>query len=121
MGALALAQGCGHAAASVGEDGQGGPDCLPVGGAQVFGGLSGGNGLLGVSLALDLLAWMPMLALTGRTRRWEPRRLRLRLFSAATQLVTTGRRRHLGFARHWPWAGTITDAFQRLSALPNPD
>lgn len=25
-----------------------------------------------VSLALDLLAWMPMLALTGRTRRWEP-------------------------------------------------
>ena len=46
-----------------------------------------------VQLALDLLAWMPMLALTGKTRRWEPRRLRLRLFSAAAQLVTTGRRR----------------------------
>ncbi|MDX3855959.1 transposase, partial [Streptomyces sp. AK02-01A] len=29
-----------------------------------------------VSPALDLLAWMPMLALTGKTRRWEPKRLR---------------------------------------------
>jgi hypothetical protein len=29
-----------------------------------------------VRLALDLLAWMPMLALTGKARVWEPRRLR---------------------------------------------
>ncbi|MFF5344079.1 IS1380 family transposase [Streptomyces althioticus] len=29
-----------------------------------------------VQLALDLLAWMPMLALTGQARLWEPRRLR---------------------------------------------
>jgi hypothetical protein len=36
-----------------------------------------------VQIALDLLAWMPMLALTSQTRLWEPRRLRLRLFSAA--------------------------------------
>ena len=44
-----------------------------------------------VQIALDLLAWMPMLALTSKTRRWEPRKLRLRLFSAAAQLVTTAR------------------------------
>lgn len=31
------------------------------------------------SLALDLLAWMPMLALTAETRRWEPKKLRLGL------------------------------------------
>lgn len=31
-----------------------------------------------------------MPALTGTARRWEPRRLRLRLFTAAGQLVTTG-------------------------------
>ncbi|MCX4815592.1 IS1380 family transposase [Streptomyces sp. NBC_01239] len=74
-----------------------------------------------VQLALDLLAWMPMLALTGKARKWEPRRLRLRLFSAAAQLVTTGRRRHLGFARHWPWTDVITDAIRQLDALPNPD
>lgn len=59
-----------------------------------------------------------MLALTGQARRWEPRRLRLRLFSAAAQLVTTGRRCTLRFAR--PWTGVITDALQRLTALPNP-
>lgn len=73
-----------------------------------------------VQIALELLAWMPMLALTGQARRWEPRRLRLRLFSAAAQLVTTGRRRILRLARHWPWTGLITDALQRLAALPNP-
>jgi hypothetical protein len=73
-----------------------------------------------VQIALDLLAWMPMLALTGETRRWEPRRLRLRLFSAAAQIVTTARRRHLRFARHWPWTDVIIKALARLEALPNP-
>ncbi|WP_079149990.1 IS1380 family transposase [Streptomyces hygroscopicus] len=73
-----------------------------------------------VQIALDLLAWLPMLALTGQARVWEPRRLRLRLFSAAAQLVTTGRRRILRLARHWPWTGEITDALKRLAALPNP-
>lgn len=73
-----------------------------------------------VSLALDLLAWMPMLALTAETRRWEPKRLRLRLFSAAAQVVTTGRRRRLRFTARWPWTDVITRAIQRLAALPNP-
>ncbi|WP_185014533.1 IS1380 family transposase [Streptomyces sp. AK010] len=73
-----------------------------------------------VQIALDLLAWMPMLALTGRARLWEPRRLRLRLFSVAGQLVTTGRRRILRLARHWPWTREITDALERLALLPNP-
>ncbi|MFD6311019.1 IS1380 family transposase [Streptomyces nigra] len=73
-----------------------------------------------VQIALDLLAWMPMLALTGKARLWEPRRLRLRLFSAAGQLVTTGRRRILRLAHHWPWARDITDAHERLALLPNP-
>ncbi len=73
-----------------------------------------------VQIALDLLAWMPMLALTDKTRRWEPRRLRLRLFSAAAQIVTTARRRHLRFTHHWPWTDVITDAAARLEALPNP-
>jgi hypothetical protein len=73
-----------------------------------------------VQLALDLLAWMPMLALTGTTRRWEPKKLRLRLFSAAARLVTTGRQCILRLARHWPWTDTITSAFNRLETLPNP-
>ncbi|MFF2147378.1 IS1380 family transposase [Kitasatospora sp. NPDC058190] len=73
-----------------------------------------------VQLALDLLAWMPMLALTGPARRWEPKRLRLRLFSAAAQLVTASRRRVLRLARQWPWTDVIAGAFERLQALPNP-
>ncbi|MGW0562767.1 IS1380 family transposase [Streptomyces sp. NPDC003016] len=73
-----------------------------------------------VQTALDLLAWMPMLALTGRARLWEPRRLRFRLFTAAGQLVTTGRRRILRLARHWPWTSEITAALERLALLPNP-
>lgn len=73
-----------------------------------------------VQIALDLLAWMPMFALTGQARLWEPRRLRFRLFSAAGQLVTTGRRRILRLARHWPWTFEITTALERLALLPNP-
>ncbi|MCG3044505.1 IS1380 family transposase [Streptomyces sp. S1A] len=73
-----------------------------------------------VQIALDLLAWLPMIALTGQARLWEPRRLRLRLFSVAGQLVTTGRRRILRLARHWPWTDTTTGALERLALLPNP-
>ena len=36
-----------------------------------------------VALACELLAWTQMLALAGDARRWEPKRLRLRLFSVA--------------------------------------
>ncbi|MGC9441439.1 IS1380 family transposase [Streptomyces sp. WG5] len=73
-----------------------------------------------VQMALDLLAWMPMLALTGKARLWEPRRLRLRLFTTAGQPVTTGRRRILRLAGHWPWTSHITAALERLALLPNP-
>ncbi|BBJ37560.1 hypothetical protein SSPO_002780 [Streptomyces antimycoticus] len=73
-----------------------------------------------MQIALDPLAWMPMLALTGTARLWEPRRLRLRLFTAAGQLVTTGRRRTLRLTRHWLWTGHITAALDRLTQLPDP-
>ncbi|MYU12220.1 IS1380 family transposase [Streptomyces sp. SID8361] len=73
-----------------------------------------------VQIALDLLAWMPMLALQGKARLWEPRRLRLRLLGAAGQLVTTGRRQILRLARHWPWTHLLTSALERLDQLPNP-
>lgn len=61
-----------------------------------------------------------MLALTCEPRLSAPRRLRLRLFSTAAQLVTTGRRRILRLAHHWPWSGVVTEAPARLEALPNP-
>ena len=73
-----------------------------------------------VQIALDLLAWMPMLALTGAARCWEPKKLRLRLFSAAAHVINTGRRCHLRFTATWPWTGLITGAINRLRILPNP-
>lgn len=61
-----------------------------------------------------------MLALTGTARLWEPRRLRFRLFSAAAQLVTTGRRRYLRLAKQWPWDNVITDAPGPAPRSPEP-
>jgi len=45
-----------------------------------------------VALACDLLAWTAMLALDGPARRWEPKRIRLRLFAAAGRIVRGSRR-----------------------------
>lgn len=64
-----------------------------------------------VALACDLVAWMQMLALTEHpARRWEPERLRTRLFTVPATLARTGRRRLLHLTEHHPWATTVTDA-----------
>ena len=53
-----------------------------------------------VALACELLAWTQMLALPGTARRWEPRRLRLRLFAIAGRLARTSRRLRLRLAQN---------------------
>lgn len=73
-----------------------------------------------VALACELLAWMQMLALDGPARRYEPKRLRLRLFAVAGRLVRGGRRLRLRIATRWPWATQISTAMTRLQALPAP-
>jgi Transposase DDE domain group 1 len=70
-----------------------------------------------VALACELLAWTAMIALTGTARRREPKRLRLRLFSAAGRIVRGGRRLRLRLAARWPWSRLITAAVHRLQAL----
>ena len=70
-------------------------------------------------MACELIAWAQMLALDGPGRRWEPRRLRLRLFSAAGRIVRGGRR--LRIAVTWPWATQITAAITQLQALAPAD
>jgi hypothetical protein len=70
-----------------------------------------------VALACDLPAWTQLLALTATARRWEPKRLRLRLFSAAGRIVRGSRRLRLRIATRWPWASQITAAVSRLHAL----
>jgi Transposase DDE domain group 1 len=70
-----------------------------------------------VAMACELTAWMQMLALDGTARAWEPKRLRLRLFSAAGRIVRGGRRLRLRIATTWPWATQITAATTRLQAF----
>jgi Transposase DDE domain group 1 len=70
-----------------------------------------------VAMACELLAWMTTLALTGTARRWEPKRLRLRLLSVAGRIVRGGRRLRLRLAARWPWSRDITAAISRLQAL----
>jgi hypothetical protein len=67
-----------------------------------------------VALACELLAWMQMLALDGPARRWEPKRLRLRIFAVAGRLARGGRRLRLRVAANWPWAAHLTAAVTRL-------
>jgi len=74
-----------------------------------------------VALAMELTAWLQMLALTDHdARRWEPKRLRLRLFSVAARIARHARRTHLRLATHAPWVTLIETALARLAALPNP-
>jgi hypothetical protein len=74
-----------------------------------------------VALAADLVAWMQTLALTeDPARRWEPKRLRLRLLSIAGRLAVTGRRRLLHLAATAPFTDLALDALHRLDALAAP-
>ena len=69
-----------------------------------------------VAMASELTTWMQMLALDGAARAWEPKRLRLRLFTTAGRLVRGGRRLRLRLAATWPWAPQLTAAITRLQA-----
>lgn len=74
-----------------------------------------------VALAAELTAWMQMLALTGSdARRWEPKRLRLRLFSIAGRIANHARKTRLRLSRRAPWSGLVAAALARLEALPAP-
>jgi len=71
-----------------------------------------------VALAVELTAWMQMLALNGHAaRRWEPKRSRLRLFTVPATIARTGRQVRLHLATKAPWADLVNDPVHRLRAL----
>ena len=73
------------------------------------------------ALALELTAWMQTLALTDhQARRWEPKRLRLRLLAIAGRIAHHARQTHLRLASHAPWVELLHTAHQRLTRLPTP-
>ncbi|HEY6818906.1 MAG TPA: IS1380 family transposase [Mycobacterium sp.] len=66
-------------------------------------------------LAADLLVWTQVLAFHGQpARRWEPKRLRLRLLSVAGRIIRSGRRRFLRLPRGWPWSDLIETGWTTL-------
>ncbi|OYD61201.1 DDE family transposase [Rhodococcus sp. OK302] len=74
-----------------------------------------------VALASELTTWMQMLALASSdARRWEPKRLRLRVFSIAGRIARHARKTRLRLSERAPWSGLITAALARLEALPAP-
>jgi len=74
-----------------------------------------------VALAGELLAWTQLLAFTNvPARRWEPKRLRLRLFSIAGRLARTGRRTRLHLSGRHRWSQTLLDGLTRIGGLPAP-
>ncbi|EKT82561.1 putative transposase [Rhodococcus opacus M213] len=74
-----------------------------------------------VQLACELVAWTQMLTLHEHpARKWEPKRLRLRLWSIAGRITHHARRTHLKLAARAPWARLLTRGLDHLSALPAP-
>ncbi|CQD01954.1 transposase, IS4 family protein [Mycobacterium europaeum] len=66
-------------------------------------------------LAADLLVWTQVLAFTsGPARRWEPKRLRLRILAVAGRIISTGRRHYLRLPRGWPWSDLIETGWTAL-------
>lgn len=74
-----------------------------------------------VQLACELTAWTQMLAFnTDPARRWEPKRLRLRLLSIAGRIARHARRIHSRLSAHAPHVDLLTAGLGRLAALPVP-
>lgn len=70
-----------------------------------------------VALASELMAWMGMLAHpTDAARRWEPKRLRLRLFSIPAAIARHGRRTTLHLSDRATWVATALAAITGLRA-----
>ncbi|WP_034263549.1 IS1380 family transposase [Actinospica robiniae] len=69
---------------------------------------------------IDLTCWMRMLLLDGALARAEPKKIRYRLLHVAARITRSARRTRLRIAEHWPWAKQLTEAFDRLAALPRP-
>lgn len=68
-----------------------------------------------VALALDLIAWCQTIALHDhRARRWEPKTLRLQLFSLPARIARHARRTHLRLSRHARHTGLLITALHRL-------
>jgi hypothetical protein len=75
-----------------------------------------------VQLACELIAWTQMLGFAAHpARRWEPKRLRLRLFATAAALATHARRLVAHLAADRPWTDLVLTGRTAITGeLPRP-
>ncbi|SDB80410.1 Transposase DDE domain group 1 [Raineyella antarctica] len=74
-----------------------------------------------VALAGEITAWMGLLAHPDhQARRWEPKRLRYRLFTIPATLVRRSRRIVVHVSARHRWSGLVEEAIGRLRGLPAP-
>ena len=74
-----------------------------------------------VALAGEITAWMGLLAHpTHQARRWEPKRLRYRLFSISATLARRSRRTLVHVSARHHWSGLVEQAINTLRGLPAP-
>jgi hypothetical protein len=75
-----------------------------------------------VAIAVDLLAWLKLLGCPdiGTLAKAEPATLRYRLLHVPGRLARHARIRWLRVPATWPWATALTQAFDRIRSLPQP-
>jgi hypothetical protein len=74
-----------------------------------------------VALACEITSWAQMLASTEHpARRWEPKRLRLRILSVPGRLARSARAVILHLPDHAPWSALLLKGLTRLRALAAP-
>lgn len=74
-----------------------------------------------VMLAAELMAWTQMLAFTGTAaRRWEPKKLRARIFEIAGKISNHARRVTVHLAAKAPETDLLIKALNRLAAQSPP-
>lgn len=71
-----------------------------------------------ITLAYELLAWTGLLALHSHdARRWEPKRLRLRLFTIAGTLARRSRQTWLRLSQSALWTPLLLTGLKQLSTV----
>ena len=74
-----------------------------------------------VMLASEIMAWTQMIAFTGtRARRWEPKKLRARLFEIGGKIATHARQTILHLAATAPDVQLLLKGLKRVAALSPP-
>lgn len=74
-----------------------------------------------VMLAAEIMAWTQMIAFTGKkARRWEPKKLRARLFEIGGKITTHARQTTLHLASTAPEVQLLLTGLKRITALSPP-